>query len=64
MKRLDTEVEFEILFIASDIIGAMEITSIFLLVLIFLALSIVSVIINFFICDFLILSKALLLNTE
>ena len=63
MKRLDTEVEFEILFIASDIIGAKEITSIFLLILIFLELSIVSVMTNFFICDFFILSMALPLNT-
>ena len=63
MKRLDTEVEFEILFIASDIIGAIEITSIFLLVLIFLELSIVSVMTNFFICDFFIFSTALPLNT-
>ena len=63
MKRLDTEVEFEILFIASDIMGAKEITSIFLLILIFLELSIVSVMINFFICDSFILSTALPLHT-
>ena len=49
LKRLETDVEFAILFIASEIIGAIEIISIFLLPLIFLELSIVSVVINFLI---------------
>ena len=49
LKRLETDVEFAILFIASEIIGAIEIISIFLLFLIFFVLSIVSVVINFFI---------------
>ena len=35
LKRLETDVEFAILFIASEIIGAIEIISIFLLFLIF-----------------------------
>ena len=63
MKRLETEVEFEILFIASEIIGAIEITSIFLLLVIFLELSIVSVVINFLILEFSILFTASPLKT-
>ena len=51
LKRLETDVEFAILFIASEIIGANEIISIFLDPLIFLELSIVSVVINFLICE-------------
>ena len=49
LKRLETDVEFAILFIASEIIGAIEIISIFLLFAIFFELSIVSVVINFLI---------------
>ena len=49
LKRLETDVEFAILFIASEIIGASEIISIFLLFIILFELSIVSVVINFFI---------------
>ena len=48
-KRLETDVEFAILFIASEIIGAKERISIFLLLLIFFELSIVSVVISFLI---------------
>ena len=63
LKRLETDVEFAILFIASDIIGAIEIISIFLLLLIFLELSMVSVVINFFMFDFSIFSTAKPLKT-
>ena len=63
MNKSDTEVEFEILFIASAIRGAIEMTSILLLFFIFKELSIVSVIINFFILDFLIFSAASPLKT-
>ena len=49
LNKSETDVEFEILFIASEIIGAREIISIFLLFITFLELSIVSVVINFLI---------------
>ena len=63
LKRLETDVEFAILFIASEIIGAMEIISIFLLPIVFFELSIVSVVIYFLIWDFSILFIAWPLKT-
>ena len=63
LKRLETDVEFEILFIASEIIGAREIICIFLLFPIFFELSIVSVVISFLMCDFSILPTAEPLST-
>ena len=63
MNKSDTEVEFEILFIASAINDEIDNTSILLLFFIFRELSIVSVITNFFIFDFLILLAASPLKT-
>ncbi len=63
MNKSETDVEFEILLIASAIRGEIDNTSILLLFFIFCELSIVSVIINFFTLDFLILSAASLLRT-
>ena len=63
MNKSDTEVEFDIRFIASAIKGAIDKSSIFLTFLILFELLIVSVMINFFIFDFLILSTAEPLNT-
>ena len=63
MNRSDTDVEFDILFIASAIRGAIDNTWILLTFFILLLLSIVSVIINFFILAFLILFTASPLRT-
>ena len=63
MNKSETDVELEILFIASAIREDIDNTSILLLFFIFWELSIESVIINFFIWDFLIFSAALLLRT-
>ena len=63
LKRLETDLEFAILLIDSEIIGAIEIISIFLAFPIFFELSIVSVVINFFILDFSIFSTACPLKT-
>ena len=48
LNRLETEVELEIRFIASANIEAIDITSIFVIFLIFFKLSIESVVTNFF----------------
>ena len=52
LNKSETEVEFEILLIASAIKGEIDNTSTLLLPLIFFELSIVFVIISFFIFDF------------
>ena len=63
LNKLETEVEFEIRLIASDIKVDMDKTSIFEVFFIFCELSILSVTISFLIEEFLILSTALPLKT-
>ena len=63
MNKSETDVEFDILLMASAIRDETDRTSILLLFFVFCKLLIVSVIINFFILDFLILSDASLLKT-
>ena len=63
MKRSDTDVEFDILFIASPSKLEIDNTSIFLAFFNLFELSIVSVTTKFFICDFLIFSTASPLRT-
>ena len=63
LNKSDTDVEFEILFIASPIRPDMGKTSIFLTFLIFYELSIVSVITKFLITEFLIFFTASPLRT-
>ena len=63
LKRLETEVELEIRLIASAIMVAIDITSIFVIFLILFELSMLSVIINFLTEDFFILSTAFPLKT-
>ena len=63
LNKSDTEVEFDILFIASPIRAEIGKTSIFLAFLVFLLLSIVSVITKFLITEFLIFWTASPLKT-
>ena len=63
LNKSETEVEFDILFIASPIRPEIGKTSIFLTFLVFSTLSIVSVITKFFITEFLIFLTASPLKT-